>query len=241
MSAMTNDELRQHLAGRVAAVRGRIAAACVRAGRDPAGVTLVAVTKTVSPRVAGMMPELGVLDLGENRPQELWRKAEALKHLPIRWHMIGHLQRNKIERTLPLVCMIHSVDSLRLWSAIQLEAQRIDWHPQLLLQMNASGEDQKQGFGYDELLAMPEPNECGTVMVGLMGMAAYSDDPELARPAFAALRQFRDRLRDHWSKIIGPQMRHLSMGMSGDFEVAIEEGATMVRIGTTIFEGLEGE
>ena len=159
--------------------------------RDPAGVTLVAVTKTVSPRVAGLIAELGVLDLGENRPQELWRKAEALKHLPIRWHLIGHVQRNKIERTLPLVHMIHSVDSLRLWSAIQLEAQRTGKHPQLLLQMNASGEEQKQGFDYDELLVMPEPEECGTIMVGLMGMAAYSDDREKARPAFAALRQFQ--------------------------------------------------
>jgi PLP dependent protein len=238
---MTDAEVRQILADRLNAVNSRIDAACARAGRNPALITLVAVTKTVSPRVAGMMAELGVLDLGENRPQELWRKAEALKHLPIRWHMIGHLQHNKIERTLPLVHMIHSVDSLRLWSAIQLEAQSIDKHPQLLLQMNASGEEQKQGFDYDELLAMPEPDECGAVMAGLMGMAAYSDDPELARPTFAALRQFRDRLRDHWSMIIGPQMEHLSMGMSGDFEVAIEEGATMVRIGTTLFEGLESE
>jgi pyridoxal phosphate enzyme (YggS family) len=241
MPGMTDDELRQVLSERVAAVRGRIAAACARVARDPGSVTLIAVTKTVSPRVAGLLPNLGVLDLGENRPQELWRKAEALKHLPIRWHMIGHLQRNKIERTLPLVHMIHSVDSLRLWSAIQLEAQRMDHHPQLLLQMNISSEEQKQGFDYDELLALPEPDECGAVMAGLMGMAAYSDDPELARPAFAALRQFGDRLRDHWSKRIGPQMKHLSMGMSGDFEVAIEEGATMVRVGTTLFAGLEGE
>ena len=241
MPAMSDDELRQILSDRLDAVQDRIEAACGRATRNPGLITIVAVTKTVSPRVAGLIAELGVLDLGESRAQELWRKAESLMHLPIRWHMIGHLQRNKIERTLPLVHTIQSVDSLRLWSAIQLEAQRQDKHPQLLLQMNASGEEQKHGFDYDELLAMPEPEEFGAIVTGLMGMAAYADDAERARPTFAALRQFRDRLRDHWCTIIGPQVEHLSMGMSGDFEVAIEEGATMVRIGTTLFEGLEAE
>jgi PLP dependent protein len=238
---MTDAELRTVLADRLANVRGRIAAACARVGRDPAAVTLVAVTKTVSPRVAGLLPDLGVLNLGENRPQELWRKAAELNHLPIRWHLIGHLQRNKVERTLPLVHLIHSVDSVRLFQAIAAEGQKRDLNPGLLLEINASREEQKHGFSFEEARAAEREFENRPGLVcGLMCMAAYSDDPEHARPAFRELRRFRDRLWLDWL-LIGPQLGHLSMGMSGDFEVAIEEGATLVRIGTTIFEGLERE
>src|SRR5688572_23054606 len=139
---MTDAELRTVLADRLAAVRGRIAAACARVNRDPSEVSLVAVTKTVSPRVAGTVAELGVLDLGENRPQELWRKAEALRHLPIRWHLVGHLQRNKVERTLPLVHLIHSVDSVRLLEAIAATARKRGACPPVLLEVNASREEQ---------------------------------------------------------------------------------------------------
>jgi PLP dependent protein len=248
---MTDAELRTVLADRIASVRARIAAACARVGRDPAGVTLVAVTKTVSPRVARLTAELGVLNLGENRPQELWRKAAELTDMPIRWHLVGHLQRNKVERTLPLVHLIHSVDSLRLYEAIAAEAAKRGPCPYVLLQMNVSREEQKHGFDYDELRRAEtklEPTLVGSnpdlflpvFICGLMGMAAYSDDSEQSRPAFQQLRQSRDRLRQDWL-IVGPQLEHLSMGMSGDFEVAIEEGATLVRIGTTIFEGLEAE
>lgn len=237
---MTDDALRTLLADRVAAVRGRIAAACARAGREP-NVTLIAVTKSVSARVAGMLPELGVPDLGESRPQELWRKAEALKHLPIRWHLIGHLQRNKVERTLPLVHMVHSVDSARLAHAIAEEGTRHGRHPDTLLQVNASREEQKHGFAFDELLALREElARLPLNIVGLMGMAACSDNPELARATFAELRRFRDRLQREWNPA-GFRISQLSMGMSGDFEVAVEEGATLVRVGTTLFEGLEGE
>jgi PLP dependent protein len=238
---MADDELRSVLAERVAAVRGRIAAACTRAGRDSADVTLVAVTKTVSPRVAGLMPELGVADLGENRPQELWRKAEALKHLPVRWHLIGHLQRNKVERTLPLVHLAHSIDSLRLAEAVAADGVKRGRRPAVLLQVNASREGQKHGFDVDELLRSREQiDRLPLDVVGLMGMAAYADDPELARPTFRELRRLRDRLRSEWSPVNLP-LEYLSMGMSGDFEVAIEEGATLVRIGSTLFEGLDGE
>jgi pyridoxal phosphate enzyme (YggS family) len=248
---MTDAELRTVLADRIANVRARIAAACARVNRDPAGVTLVAVTKTVSPRVAGLLPELGVIDLGENRPQELWRKAAELKHLPIRWHLIGHLQRNKVERTLPLVHMVHSVDSLRLYLSIAAESAKHDLSTDVLLQMNVSREEQKHGFDYDELRRAEtklEPTLVGSdpdlflpvFICGLMGMAAYSHDPEQARSTFRDLRQVRDRLRNDWL-VVGPQLEHLSMGMSGDFEVAVEVGATLIRIGTTIFEGLEGE
>lgn len=238
---MTDPELRTVLADRLAAVRGRIGAACARAGRDPAEVTLVAVTKTVSPRVAAVLPELGVTELGESRPQELWRKAEALKTLPVKWHMIGHLQRNKVERTLTLVHLFHSIDSLRLLQAVSEEAARRDVTPKVLLQVNISHEEQKHGFDFEEVIrAEPDLVRGRAEIVGLMGMAAYADDPERARPAFVALRQFRDRLRREWN-LTGFQLTHLSMGMSGDFEVAVEEGATLVRVGSTLFEGLEGE
>jgi pyridoxal phosphate enzyme (YggS family) len=236
VSPVTDAALRTLLADRLAAVRGRIATACTRAGRQPTEVTLVAVTKTVSPRVAGLM--------AENRPQELWRKAEALKHLPIRWHLIGHLQRNKVERTLPLVHMIHSIDSLRLLQAVAETARKRGSCPPILLQVNASHEEQKDGFGFDELIRDVPRIVTATAeldLAGLMCMAAYANEPERARPTFRSLREFRDRLRAE--SVFGGvrPLAQLSMGMSGDFEVAVEEGATLVRIGTTLFEGLEAE
>jgi pyridoxal phosphate enzyme (YggS family) len=232
---MSADEVRTILRERLAAVRERIAAACARAGGGPQSVTLVAVTKTVDVDVAGMLPELGVFDLGEGRPQELWHKAEALKAVPIRWHLVGHLQRNKVERSLPLAHMIHSLDSLRLLREVAAEAAKQKVRPRVLLQVNASHEEQKHGFEYEELLAAAaEIREAPLDVQGLMAMAAYSDNPEEARPAFRGMREFRDRLRE----ATGLPLGQLSMGMSGDFEVAIEEGATLVRIGTTLFEGL---
>jgi PLP dependent protein len=240
---MTDAELRTVLAERIANVRARIAAACARVNRDPAGVTLVAVTKTVSPRVAGLLPELGVADLGENRPQELWRKAAELKHLPIRWHLVGHLQRNKVERTLPLVHLIHSVDSVRLLQAVADAARKRGSCPPILLEVNASREERKHGFDYDELIRdIPRIVAAASELdvAGLMAMAAYSDDPEQSRPTFRNLREFRHRLRSDPLLVARP-LSQLSMGMSGDFEVAVEEGATLVRVGTTLFEGLEAE
>jgi PLP dependent protein len=238
---MTDDELRTVLADRIAEVRTRIAAACAKSGHATSDVTLVAVTKTVSPRVAGLLPELGVADLGESRPQELRRKAEALKELPIRWHLVGHLQRNKVERTLPLVHLIHSIDSLRLLQAVAAEGAKRELTPQVLLQVNASHETQKHGFDFDELRSIGSDfAKRGVVVRGLMGMAALSDDPEQVRPTFAELRRFRDQLEGNWAAY-GIQLAHLSMGMSGDFEVGIEEGATLVRIGTSLFHRLESE
>ena len=235
---MTDDELRTVLADRVRAVRDRIAAASARAGRDPKEVTLVAVTKTVSPRVAGLLPDLGVADLGENRPQALWAKAEALSRRGVRWHLIGHLQRNKVEQSLPHTELIHSVDSLRLLHAVASAGSKLGRRPRILLQINASREGQKQGFDYDEVLAASDEIRAAPVdVMGLMGMAALADVAEAARPTFVELLQFRDRLRSEW----GTEFPVLSMGMSGDFEVAIEEGATMVRVGSAILDGLTGE
>ncbi len=225
------------LADRLAAVERRLCAACARAGRRRQDVTLVAVTKTVSPEVAALLHGLGVPDLAENRPQELWRKAEALP-ATVRWHLIGHLQRNKVERTLPLVCLTHSVDSFRLLQAIDAEAGKRGVPADVLLEINASGEASKGGFPPAEV-----PGLASSLVAlrhvrvrGLMAMAAYEEDPEKTRPTFAGLRTLRDRLQSELGD--SHKLSHLSMGMTNDFEVAVEEGATLVRLGTVLFEGL---
>jgi PLP dependent protein len=219
--AIDVNKLRDNLA----AVEERIGKACSRSGRQRSEVTLVAVTKTVAPEVAALLPELGVLDLGENRPQELWRKADLLVK-NIRWHLIGHLQRNKIDKTLPLVQRIHAVDSVRLLQAIEQEAVKQQRQVPVLLEVNASGEAAKQGFLPAEVSGLaPIIRELKQAQVqGLMTMAALQE-PEACRPTFVALRKLRDRLG----------LEHLSMGMSNDFEIAIEEGATFVRLGTVLW------
>jgi pyridoxal phosphate enzyme (YggS family) len=202
-------------------------------------VTLVCVTKTVSIEVARQLASLGVLDLGENRPQELWHKAAALPD--VRWHLVGHLQRNKLERTLPLIHRLHSVDSLRLLAAIE-KASVSDTHRQqplpVLLEVNASGEPTKGGFSPREILGLA-PHLTGLQHVcvdGLMTMAAFEEDPEKCRPTFALLRRLRDQLQSELGP--GHPLTQLSMGMSNDFEIAVEEGATLVRLGTVLLVGL---
>jgi pyridoxal phosphate enzyme (YggS family) len=218
-------------------VHGLIEAACARAGRRPEEVTLVGVTKTVPVEVAAVMPSLGVNDLGESRPQELWRKAAAMPR-NVRWHLIGHLQRNKVQQTLWQAELIHSVDSLRLLEAVEAEAARQARQVNILLQVNASREASKHGFAPEEVPALAsEINKISNIRVrGLMTMAAYDEGAEKARPTFALVRQLRDRLRAE----VAPAhpLDHLSMGMSNDFEVAVEEGATLVRLGTVLFEEL---
>ncbi|MBA4062377.1 MAG: YggS family pyridoxal phosphate-dependent enzyme [Isosphaera sp.] len=227
-------DTRAILTERIAAVRGRISDACRRAGRDPADVTLVAVTKTVSAEVAAVAADLGVTDLAENRPQALWAKAEAVPAAT--WHLIGHLQRNKIDRTAPLVSLIHSADSERLLEALAAFGVKRGEPVPVLLEVNCSREPAKGGFAPEAVPALSDKlvSLAGASVRGLMTMAAYSDDPEAARPAFAELRRLRDDLRTR----TGLPLPDLSMGMSGDFEVGVEEGATFVRVGTTLFEGL---
>lgn len=234
---MDDSELRTILSERIAGVRARIAAACARAGRDMGGVTLVAVTKTVSPQVAAVVAELGVTDLGESRPQELWKKADALPGA--RWHVIGHLQRNKIDRTIPLAALVHSVDSERVLAALDAFGRTRGTPVPVLLEVNCSGEANKGGFDPADAPAVGDTamSLAGVSVRGLMTMAAYSDDPQAARPAFAKLRDLRDALRTR----TGLPLAELSMGMSNDFEIGIEEGATLVRIGTTLFAGLNQE
>ena len=213
------------------AVEERIVKACARAGRQRSEVTLIAVTKTISAELAALLPELGLRDLGESRPQELWRKSEILPK-EVRWHFIGHLQRNKIERTLPLVQMIHAVDTVRLLQAMEQEAARQQRSVSILLEVNASGEASKQGFEPTDLPGLvPILGELKHVQVsGLMTMAALQE-PEACRPTFITLRQLRDSLRSQSTHPV----EHLSMGMSNDFEIAIEEGATYVRLGTVLW------
>ncbi len=224
----------------LAAVRERMAAACRRVGRDPASVTLVAVTKYAELDWVRALLALGIRELGENRPQQLDLRAQEIV-APVHWHLIGHLQRNKIRSILPRTALIHSADSLRLLEAIDRVAAEIDLRPRVLVEVNMSGETAKHGFqaegllaAWDEILKLTRVE-----VVGLMTMAAYSPDPETARPAFAGLRKVRDTLQG-LSFGTGVQLEHLSMGMTADFEVAIEEGATLVRIGSALWSGLPG-
>ena len=225
------------LARRLAEVRQRIAEAAGRSGRPVNAVTLVAVTKTVEADVASELVALGVADLGENRPQELWRKGATLPGA--RWHMIGHLQRNKVEKTLQLSHLIHSVDSQRLLLAVDAEAVAQNLTADVLLEVNCSGEEAKQGITPADLprlsAALAELRQ--TRVLGLMTMATLTDDPNLARPTFARLRLALDDLRGRLAGSVHP-LDQLSMGMSGDYEVAIGEGATLIRLGTVLVGGL---
>lgn len=213
-------------------VRARIAAATARAGRPADAVRLVAVSKT---HPAGAVAELfscGQADFGESRVQELLAKAPTLPSA-VRWHFIGHLQKNKIRKILPLACLIHGVDSAALAGEIDRVADEGGLFPEVLLEVNVSGEATKFGFQpealrreLDGLLRLPRIQ-----VTGLMTMAPYAEDPEKARPTFVALRELREALAAEF----GIRLDVLSMGMSGDYEVAIEEGATLVRVGTAIF------
>ncbi|MBI3461907.1 MAG: YggS family pyridoxal phosphate-dependent enzyme [Planctomycetes bacterium] len=230
----TRDKLRENLTQ----VRQRIARAAVASGRTAEAVRLVAVTKQVGTDVAAELVEMGVSEIGESRPQELWRKAETLNR-PVRWHLVGPLQRNKARRTLPLVGLIHSIDSLSLLRWLDELAEELGLQPAVLLEVNVSGETSKHGFRPDEArTAVEAAGQLNRLRVcGLMTMAPYDPDPEHARPTFAGLRELRDRLQS----VASPncQLTELSMGMSGDFEVAITEGATLVRVGSALFHGIE--
>ena len=231
-------ELTARLSENVAEVRRRIAAAAARAARDPDEITLVAVTKYVGPSETRALFQSGCRVMGESRPQQFWEKAASLDDLPIRWHMVGHLQRNKVRRTLPLVEMIESVDDARLADAVDRIAGELSRRVPILLEVNVSGEEAKHGFDpqaiepfFEELAGY------GNLEVrGLMCMAALAGGPEAARKDFARLRELRDRLRPNCPDAIS--LDELSIGMSADYETAIEEGATIVRVGSALFRGV---
>lgn len=211
----------------LAEVRSRIEAACRRAGRDPGEVALVAVTKGHGPaEIEAKLLRHGQRVLGENRIQEWREKREALEPFGIEWHFIGNLQRNKVKYCEPFA-LIHSLNSARLAEALQAQGEKSGHCFRVLLEVNTSGEASKQGVPLAEAAALAEyaAGLENLRLEGLMTMAPYSDDPERARPYFRQLRELRDRLG----------LRHLSMGMSADFDVAVEEGATLVRVGSALF------
>lgn len=220
-------------------IHDQMAAACLRAGRAVDDVHLIAVTKYAE---WSWVESLSALhqQLGENRPQQL---AERQMRLPNNeWHLIGQLQRNKVRLALQHASVIHSVDSLRLLERVALAATELQLRPHVLLQINLSGESSKSGFVVEQLRQewAQIANHAETVWIdGFMTMAAESDNPEDARPVFRSLRLLRDELRHSAiSRSAGLDLRQLSMGMSGDFIPAVEEGSTMIRIGSKIFAGL---
>ena len=234
---MTN--LDHRITENVTAVRERMQAAALRAGRRATDITLVAVTKYVGPPEVAAVVAAGCLDLGESRPQELWRKIAA-RSTPdlVRWHLIGHLQRNKARRTVGRVGLIHSCDSLRLLTEIDRIAQETTSRASVLLEINVSGDAQKHGFEPQEIEGhLATIAELQSVQVkGLMTMAALAGNADEARQNFSCLRELRDRLRANCPESIC--LDELSMGMTRDFEIAIEEGATIVRVGSALFEGV---
>jgi PLP dependent protein len=212
-------------------IRLRIARAADRCGRDPAGITLIAVSKTMPAESVREAFRFGLRDFGENRVQELAMKAGELADLPIRWHLVGHLQTNKVRVVLPLAAMIHSVDSLHLAQKIH-EALAPGRSIDLLLQVNTSGEESKFGAAPDDLSSLAASiSALDRLRVrGLMTLGPLTDDEEAIRRSFRALRELLPVLKKQF-----PEAEALSMGMSGDFETAIEEGATHIRVGTALF------
>lgn len=239
------------LAEKLEQVRERIAAAAAKAKRDPAEITLVAVTKSAAPEQIREVLQLGVADLGESRVQQLTQRAAQLNEFvsrravhgegnfpdKIRWHLIGHLQRNKVKQVLPIVHLIHSIDSLRLAEEIDTQAEKLGKKIPVMLQVNASEESTKFGVAVGAAVHLAEQMDSmpNVQLTGLMTMGPLDAPEAKVRQAFARTREIFDEMR--WHKIGGSALRHLSMGMSNDFELAIAEGSTMVRIGTELFGG----
>lgn len=234
-----DDALLKTLAENLVRVREQIHAAALAVGRSGDDIRLVAVTKYVSVPLIRALASLGCCDLGESRPQALWAKAEALADLThIRWHMIGPMQRNKLAKTLPITHLFHSADSERLLQSLDEEAARVGKPASALIEVNISQEPSKHGFAIEQVEPLLEklgayPN---VRIHGLMGMSSREGDSAAARREFASLRELRDRLMP----LAPPNvpLKELSMGMSGDFQEAIGEGATMLRIGSALFEGI---
>lgn len=246
---MDIDAKRLRIRQNVAAVRASIETACRRANRPAADVLLVAATKYVDSPAMQLLMEAGIRDFGENRVQQLQQRvaelgtsfaclgATASGPSP-RWHMIGHLQRNKVKPLLGCAHIVHSIDSARLAHEVEKHAADLGATVDVLVEVNISGEASKEGIAaadaaalVRELVQLPHLRACG-----LMTMAPLGESAEAARPTFAGLRRLLASL--HEEGIAGAELRHLSMGMSHDFEVAIEEGATIVRVGSRLFEGL---
>lgn len=235
---MLTDREHQRLAENWRQVQADVASAAHDAGRLAEEITIIGVSKYVDAETTAGLIDVGCRVLGESRPQSLVAKSEQLRASHVQWHLIGSLQRNKSRRVCEIADVIHSVDSIRLLQTIQQHSEEIGSKPRLLLEVNISGEGNKHGFapsdlvsGWDAIMsAGPLP------IVGLMGMAGLEAAAAEVARQFESLRQLRDLLEQQYS-IALPE---LSMGMSGDYEMAIRQGATMVRIGSKLFEGLLG-
>jgi pyridoxal phosphate enzyme (YggS family) len=231
--------LEERVRSNLESVLDRMAEAARYSGRATEAVRLIAVTKKSPPAWIRPLVSCGVRDLGENYPQELWKKAEALADLgaSIHWHLIGHLQSNKVKKTIPLVKIIHSVDSLKLLRFLNDAVTGFGTPPKVCLEVNTSGEASKHGWTSEQILSDAEAiARCQSIpIVGLMTIAALGTTAETARRSFVRLRELSETLRRNTDL----PLCELSMGMSNDFETAIQEGATMVRIGSALFEGVE--
>lgn len=220
------------LAANIVSIQKRIKAACERSGRDLNSVALLAVSKNHSPEMVSEGARLGLTLFGENKVQEAKAKIPLCPGR-LRWHMLGHLQSNKCRDAVELFEMIQSVDSLHLAEEINKRAEQASKTIPILLEVNAGGEASKFGYGPEQLLAdLPRINQLDRLEIhGLMTVPPWAPNPEKVRPIFRQVRE----LKKECEEILGAPLQHLSMGMTGDFEVAIEEGATMVRIGTALF------
>ena len=226
------------IAGNLALVRARIAAAAQRSGRDPSSVTLVAVSKTFGIEAVREAAAAGQRDFGENRVQEALQKIAQPTDVPLRWHLIGHLQSNKARKAAPVFGCIHSIDSTDLLNRLDDAARErgAESGPlDVLVQVDLAGEATKSGAppGQAERIVSAAAALQHVRIAGLMLVPPWNEDPEQTRPWFVRLREFRDQLLARGAG--AETLRHLSMGMSHDYEAAIEEGATIVRVGTAIF------
>jgi len=222
-------------------LKKRIETACIKVRRDPQAVTLVAVSKNRTLEEIGKAIEAGITDIGESRVQEAIIKynqlvADSSQLAGAKWHMIGHLQTNKVKETVRIFDLIHSVDSLRLAQEIDKQAARINKVQDILIEVKTSPEAAKLGLSPEETIALiPQLKELKNINIrGLMTIAPAASDSQEARPYFKALRELRDKI--YQLPVTSYQLLILSMGMSDDFEIAIEEGADMLRIGRAIFQ-----
>jgi pyridoxal phosphate enzyme (YggS family) len=234
---------------RIRCVKDAIGSACARVGRDVGGVKLVVVTKSATIEAIKEVIRLGFVNLGENRVQQLKKVSTQIDEflergngessLPekVNWHMVGHLQRNKVHQVLPIASLIHSVDTLRLAEEINASAAKLNLCPKILLQVNISNEPQKYGVPAGAITHLAEQIETlpNLKLIGLMTMAPLTHNKDVIRACFVRARELFVELRGE--KIVGPKFTELSMGMSSDYEIAVEEGATILRIGSAIFAG----
>lgn len=216
-----------------ARLRERIAAACERCGRSASSVTILPVTKTHPAAIIDYVHRIGLKAVGENRLQEAVAKAQQAAAQPVEWELIGHLQSNKVRPAVGLFCRIQSVDSVKLLQRLQRAAQDVDKRQRILLQVNTGEDAAKYGVATDEAPALlDQALECSHLQVeGWMTIAPFTADEKVLRTCFAALRDLRERM----NASRGLQLEVLSMGMSGDLELAVEEGSTLVRVGSALF------